>query len=231
MGIRNYGRGNTRIRSNTYYYRNKNKNSYKNQFKKVLICIMIVLIIIFIKKVNTNITNEAIRIVDKTLNYNITLEHKGTGLVAYVKQIPKATSMIIPVFNINEDMNINNKCVIPVEGVLYKKFGEIRKSNNIDISNEGIDIIVNSDKVKAIFDGEVSEIGKHSIYGNYIKIIHNDFESVYFGVNDIFIEKGDFLSKGQLIGTLKLKENKTNIFHFEIWEKGKIIDPLSKINF
>src|SRR5882672_5603711 len=50
-------------------------------------------------------------------------------------------------------------------------------------------------------DGFVSEIGFESGgYGNYIKIVHGEYLTLYGHLNDIIVKKGDQIISGQLIG-------------------------------
>lgn len=88
---------------------------------------------------------------------------------------------------------------------LTQKFGErsqfynarfgIKAHNGIDIGTPLHTAIV------AAADGFVSEKGFDAAgYGNYVKLVHNGFLTLYGHLNDIQVMKGDRIVSGQLIG-------------------------------
>lgn len=44
--------------------------------------------------------------------------------------------------------------------------------------------------------------GYNSGYGNYILIQHNNFETLYGHLSDIYVNEGDYVKKGELIATV-----------------------------
>ncbi|RKD33210.1 M23 family metallopeptidase [Thermohalobacter berrensis] len=218
---------------NTYSYKRRNKAFYKKQLKKILISIIIVLIIIFMKMIDTELSKKAIKIVDKTVNSTTNIRESGQRVFQYVQKVFNKPSKVISVFenqNNEETKEVSTpKYISPVTGIVYQKFGNIEKTNNYKVFHKGIDILANKSEVVSIDDGLVIDTGKDDILGNYMKISYGEIEAVYGHLNEIYVKKGQKVMKGQLIATLNNSASK-NILHFEIWEKGKPVDPLEKID-
>lgn len=214
-----------------YKYKSKDKNFYKSQFKKILISIIIVCIIIIIKKIDTGVTNEAIKVVNKTINYNFDFKENSKKAIEYVKNLTPFTKEDVPVFN-DEGTNEHNKgYVSPVTGALYKSFGEIKKSSKVKVFNRGVDIVPDKEEVIAISDGVVIESGIDKIYGQYVRIKHGEIQSLYAGMQNVYVKNGESVITGQKVGSLRDLQNKLKKFHFEIWEDDKPVNPLDRIDF
>lgn len=123
---------------------------------------------------------------------------------------------------------------------IYKKFydGNENKENAIIyyngtyIQNSGI--IYTSDSefdVVAVMDGEVIDVKKDDILGYSIDIKHsNDIITSYHGMKNIYVNKGDKLSKEALLGKsgeITLDVNLKNALLFEITKSGKYENPES----
>jgi murein DD-endopeptidase MepM/ murein hydrolase activator NlpD len=102
-----------------------------------------------------------------------------------------------------------NYYLIPTTGI---NWGEIHYNNGVDISNKcGTDIVSSA-------EGLITEQGEYNGYGNYIKIQHpNNTETLYAHLQEILIEKGDYIERGQLIGLIGNTGNSTGChLHFEV---------------
>lgn len=106
--------------------------------------------------------------------------------------------------------------------------------NGTYMPNTGIDYV--NDEVfdiTSIYDGTVIDVSNDELLGKTVKIRHNsDVISVYQGLNDITVIKGDMIFQGQKIGTSgtsKINEDLKNHLHFEIYKNGETIDPLQCI--
>nr|WP_252187717.1 M23 family metallopeptidase [Anaeromonas frigoriresistens] len=128
----------------------------------------------------------------------------------------------------NEDTD--DKYVFPVAGVLYKDYGEYKKSNDIQVFNKGVDIIADNEAVKSISEGTVLEVGKDNIYGNYMVIRHGEYLAKYYGLGVINKEINDNVKKGEIIGEIKNTNEKLN-FRIEIYKDNKSIDPIDDIEY
>jgi hypothetical protein len=70
----------------------------------------------------------------------------------------------------------------------------LKGHNGIDIGCPSLTLILSA------ADGFVSEIGVDKAgYGNYLKIVHDGYLTLYAHLNDIVVKKGDHVSAGQLI--------------------------------
>lgn len=82
--------------------------------------------------------------------------------------------------------------------------------------------------IYAAADGVVSAVGRKQAYGNLIEIKHlNKFVTKYAHLKKIYIEAGETVSKGQIIGVQGNSGNSTGEhLHFEIWLNNKHLNPL-----
>lgn len=112
----------------------------------------------------------------------------------------------------------------PVEGPVSSQFGRRRTG-----WHSGIDIKVEmGTPIFAAADGSVYYSGWEARYGRVIKIQHSDgFVTVYAHNLQNFLEVGDEVSRGQVIGTVgRTGRAWAYHLHFEIRNNGKVYDPL-----
>ena len=97
--------------------------------------------------------------------------------------------------------------------------------------HQGIDIsgLPKDSPIYAIQDGIVSDVGRNSSMGNYIKVDHgNGYESVYMHMNKHMsgLSKGDSVKAGQQIGYMGTTGISTGVhLHLGIKYNGKYVDP------
>lgn len=110
---------------------------------------------------------------------------------------------------------------------IIRQFGENRNSKLNTVSlNYGVDMKVYSDlNVKAVAEGVISAIDWIPGYGSVVIVTHKgDFRTVYSHLGEIFVNEGDKLTSGNLIG--KVGESlEGNVLHFEIWNSRNHQDP------
>lgn len=112
-----------------------------------------------------------------------------------------------------------------------KKAKSIVYYNGTYMPNTGIDYVKKEVfDVSSVYDGTVIEVEDTEMLGKTVKIRHNgEVISVYQGINDVVVTKGDMVFQGQKIGTSgtsKINEILGNHLHFEIYKNGEAIDPL-----
>lgn len=100
------------------------------------------------------------------------------------------------------------------------------------MQNTGIDYVMDDTfDVVSIYEGTVIDVMDDELLGKTVKIRHNSsFISVYQGLANIEVKKGDIVVTNQKIGTSgfsKLNESLGNHLHFEVYQNGKIINPNS----
>lgn len=111
---------------------------------------------------------------------------------------------------------------------IISKFGKQAhpKLKSVTISNNGIDLISNTDsEVKAIFDGVV--VGVASIPGfDYMVLVqHGAFYSVYSKVKNVVVTKGDQVKTHQMLGTASQNSENKYSLHFELWQNKQKLNP------
>ena len=115
-----------------------------------------------------------------------------------------------------------------------KKAKAIVYYNGTYMPNTGIDYVKKEVfDVSSVYDGTVIEVLDVELLGKTVKIRHSgEIISVYQGIDNVAVTKGDMVFQGQKIGTSgtnKLNESLGNHLHFEIYKNGEAIDPLSCI--
>lgn len=99
-------------------------------------------------------------------------------------------------------------------------------------SKKGVDISGHTGQpIKAAANGDVVYSGSGLLgYGKLIIIKHNaTFLSAYAHNDEIFVKEGDKVVGGQKIATMGTGNSGQPVLHFEIREKGKPIDPLTRL--
>lgn len=115
----------------------------------------------------------------------------------------------------------------PMQGVVVNKFSPESKHFGIDVT------AMPNSNIISILDGTVIMTNHTAEFGYTIAIQHmNNIISVYRHCGYLLKETGDKVNGGEAIGlTLNNKNNKIKHLHFELWHKGKAIDPDKYIVF
>lgn len=114
-------------------------------------------------------------------------------------------------------------------GVIKAKFGKGRSltDSSVEINNSGIKIAteVNAE-VKAVFNGEVSQIHVIRRGNPTILIRHGDYLTIYHNLSKIYVKKGDKITTGQVIGEVfNNKITGETLLDFRIYKNDKKLDP------
>jgi murein DD-endopeptidase MepM/ murein hydrolase activator NlpD len=116
---------------------------------------------------------------------------------------------------------------VPLNGNLGSPFGP-----RWGRFHEGIDIEGWAHtKVHAALSGEVIRVGwldGYEGYGLVVKLRHaNGIVTMYAHLAQAFVERGDRVAEGQLIGRAGCTGSCTGThLHFQVWVDGKLTDPL-----
>ena len=114
----------------------------------------------------------------------------------------------------------------PVSGKVYLNYG-LAKSGETTYYNHGMDIVSNTQSLKSISDGKVTQVGNNEKLSNYV-VIEEDKKTIIYGkIKEIFVGEGDKVSKGEIIGALN-EENM--LLHIEVWEGGESLNPAKLFN-
>ena len=99
-------------------------------------------------------------------------------------------------------------------------------------SKKGVDIAGKTGQpIKAAASGDVVYSGSGLLgYGKLIIIKHNaTFLSAYAHNDEIYVKEGDKVVGGQKIATMGIGNSGQPVLHFEIREKGKPVNPLTRL--
>jgi len=115
-----------------------------------------------------------------------------------------------------------NKSTLPwpvVRGIVTSGFGRQAHPTlpGITIDNNGIDISTEpGSAVLSIFKGTVSSVFAIPGAGQTVILSHGAFRSVYSNLESASIAKGDIIEAGEIIGTVRVEDNRSTL-HFEVW--------------
>lgn len=116
----------------------------------------------------------------------------------------------------------------PANGVVREPFGDIvNPVYGTRTPNPGILIDTpSSSDVRAVFNGRVVEVSVLPDFGTYVSIEHGEFQSVYSNFSTTFVNEGDQVRAGQVIGRSGTDdEPKGRAVFFALFRKGVAFDP------
>ncbi len=120
-------------------------------------------------------------------------------------------------------------------GWISSAFGRRIDPFNGDLAwHQGVDFAtgVTGVEVSSVASGVVTFAGERSGYGRLVAINHgNGYESLYAHNQEILVNSGDIIKKGQVVALSGNSGRSTGPHvHFEIHKNGRVIDPASYIN-
>lgn len=134
-----------------------------------------------------------------------------------------------------ERFNLSVLAPIVAEGMMfYTPFTSATIDNSDDSSPTQLLIIAPSlSPVSSVYNGTVIDSYYTPSNSNVIIIQHpNDFISIYSGIGETFVSKGDKVITGQRIGITQSKPaGRRHTSAFELWHKGTPLPPLDYIAF
>lgn len=192
--------------------RRKKDTVNKKLIIQVMISIVLVIAIIFTKQFDNNIANKIVNITEEKISENIDISPATDFISRLINKSSDRLSMML---------HKETEFAAPVNGTIQKRYG-ITDTDTNPYYNHGIDIISNTETVRSIAEGKVIIVSNNLKLSNYIVVEEDNKRIIYGKINQIFIEKGDDLKKGDIIGTLDIENP---ILHIEVWEDGESINP------
>jgi murein hydrolase activator len=116
----------------------------------------------------------------------------------------------------------------PVSGFISQRFGKQNHPvlKGIVIQNDGVNIQTKeNEKVKSIFEGEVRFIAVIPPFGNSVIISHGEYFTVYAGLKDVYVKKGQRVSTNQEIGQVLSNADGISELRFQIRKNTAALDP------
>jgi septal ring factor EnvC (AmiA/AmiB activator) len=121
-----------------------------------------------------------------------------------------------------------NKFGWPVSGFISQKFGRQHHPvlKGIEIQNDGVNIQTKQgEHVKVIFDGEVRAVAFIPGIGNTVLVNHGDFFTVYSGLKDVAVKKGQKVNTSTEIGQVISNKDGISELRFKIFRNTTALDP------
>lgn len=118
----------------------------------------------------------------------------------------------------------------PASGFVSSRFGlqDHPTLKGVKIDNKGINIQTpQHEKVKVIFEGEVKMVGAMGVIGNYVMITHGTYYSVYAGLGEVAVKRGEKVNANQELGQLMVNGEGVSELRFMIYKTtGKGATPV-----
>lgn len=133
------------------------------------------------------------------------------------------------VIQLSKDFVANKgKLPWPVEkGYISRKYGPYTHPElKFSLNNTGIDIRTsNNAAVRAVFKGEVVTVMSNPTFKNAVIIKHGDYFTVYTGLGQVSVSKGNTVSTKQVIGSAFSEDGEATEIHLEVWKGKTKTDP------
>lgn len=119
--------------------------------------------------------------------------------------------------------------IMPVENaILTSNFGSRVSDNpNVNGYHTGTDFAAeHGEDIKASMQGIVTEVSNDGNYGKHFKIRCNNVTTVYAHCSKIYIQEGQIVAQGQVVGAVGSTGNSTGPhLHFEIRVDDRYVNP------
>lgn len=124
------------------------------------------------------------------------------------------------------------KMPFPVSGryAIVSRFGlnSHPDVSTVQVNNSGIDIeTAPGTAARAVFDGEVSSVFRVSGYHNVVMLRHGNYLTVYAGIDNLAVKKGDKVKAGTTLGTIfsDPDDDGRTVLHFEVRRERAKLNP------
>lgn len=194
----------------------------KDQFNKklafqVIFSIILVAAVIITKQLDSDLSKQFLNAADQKISESIEPKKVGSSIVDFMANIKNK----IPFLSKDK-----SEFAAPVSGRIHMKYG-LNKSGESSYYNHGLDIISNTQSVRAISDGKVVQVGNNEKLANYVVVEQDNKTIIYGKIINSFVGEGDKVFQGDIIGAL----NEDNmILHIEVWENGESVNPAKLFN-
>lgn len=166
--------------------------------------------------------------------FGVALANPNQSILPPVVETPDGGEQEEPSVNTG---NTALQFVLPIDGATVIREASLDKlvympSLNMWRTHNGIDVSASENApVKSIANGKVSKIEQTTLEGVVVTVTHeNGLVSVYKSLASSSVKEGDEVSAGAQIGVAgtMLSENSDGVhLHLEIFENGKLVNPLS----
>lgn len=169
-------------------------------------------------------TKKALAVLDKKINEIIKEELERVAREAKAKPSNNASAIALSSsFEENK-----KKFPWPAQGFISQGFGRQKHPllKGVYIDNVGINIqTAENEKVKSLFEGEVRELAVTPPWGNTVIIRHGEYFTIYSGLKDVFVKRGQKVSINQEIGQVLSNSEGISELRFRIYKNTTALDP------
>ncbi len=169
-------------------------------------------------------TKKALATLDKKINEIIKEEMERAAREAKAKT---STSTAAVALSSSFEGN-KSKFPWPASGFVSQRFGKQNHPviKSVIIQNDGINIQTKeNEKVKSIFEGEVRSVSFFQILGYAIIIGHGEYFTVYSGLKEVYVKKGQKVSTNQEIGQVLSNADGISELRFQLRKNTTALDP------
>lgn len=177
-------------------------------------------------RVELDETKKAIAKLDKLISDIIKEEVERAAREARATKTTKAAEASVTLSATFEGNK--SKFPWPASGFISQKFGRQNHPvlKRIILQNDGVNIQTKqNEKVKAIFDGEVRAVAFIPSIGNSVIISHGDYFTVYSGLKEVVVSKGQKVNTNQEIGQVLTNGDGISELRFQIRKNTEPVDP------
>ena len=180
-------------------------------------------------KQDLNETKKAVAKLDRLISDIIREEMERAAREVAAKKKSKENGKPADVTALSNSFEENkNKFPWPVSGFVSQKFGRQKHPvlKGIVLQNDGINIqTTQGEAVKAIFGGEVRAVAFIPTLGNSVIISHGEYFTVYSGLKDVILRKGQKVTTNQEIGRILINSEGISELRFQIRKNTLALDP------
>ena len=180
-------------------------------------------------------TKKAVAVLDKLINDIIREEIERAAREAREREAKaKANNKVVeaaPSVALSSSFEENKtKFPWPVSGFISQKFGKQEHPvlKGIVLQNDGINIQTKQEeRVKCIFEGEVRAVAFIPSIGTSVIISHGEYFTVYSGLKEVVVKRGQKVNLNQEIGQVQLNSEGVSELRFQIRKNTLALDPQS----
>ncbi len=183
------------------------------------------------KRLNKDLeeTRKSVAQLDNLINEIIKEEMERAAREAAVKKTTNPAKVEEPEFTLSSSFEENRtKFPWPASGFISQKFGRQNHPilKGIVLQNDGINIQTqDGEKVKCIFEGEVRAVALFPAIGSSVIVSHGEYFTVYSGLKEVYVKKGQKVETDQQIGRLSNNGEGISELRFQIRKNTVPLNP------
>ena len=159
---------------------------------QVVFSIVLVAAVIATKQFDSDLSRQLLNTADEKVSESIEPKKVGNSIFDFITGIKNKIPFMA------DDTSVY---AAPVNGRIYQKYG-LNKTEESSYYNHGLDIMSNTQSVRSISGGKVTQVGKNEKLSNYV-VIEEDGKTIIYGkIQETFVDEGDKVSKVDIICAL-----------------------------